>query len=118
MADDSFVSILLQPATPLYLALVFLVGYGVKIYPLVLERINEARRDKAAIDHGLYERLAARCEKLETSEQKCRADLADAVKRIAELEGYMIGTGAAKQDAQRIVSTEREVDARKREEGK
>lgn len=75
--------------------------------PLYLERRNEERRDRAAIDDALYKRMDERVQYLEHREAECQEKLMDAVRRIAELEGYMIGAGKANQEAAGIVAIER-----------
>lgn len=46
--------------------------------------------------------------------EKCRGDLAAAVRRIAELEGYLMGQGRAAQEAAGIVAIERAKDRKER----
>jgi GH24 family phage-related lysozyme (muramidase) len=59
-------------------------------------------------------RLDQRCRRLETAEERCRTELADMTQRVAALEGYNIGKGKARNDAQLIVSAERQIDADKK----
>lgn len=75
--------------------------------PLYLDRRNESRRDRASIEAGQYERMDARVQYLEQREAECQEKLTDAVRRIAELEGYMMGAGKANQEAAGIVAIER-----------
>lgn len=75
--------------------------------PAIMERLNERRRDRAAIEGDQYERMDARLQRLEQSEEECQHKLVDALRRIAELEGYNIGQGMARQEAAVIVATER-----------
>lgn len=84
----------------------------VKEWPNIMARRNEAKRDAAQIAGGMLDRLDKRIQFLEAAEEECRAELASAKGRIAELEGYNIGRGEAKQDAQRMLSAEREADKR------
>lgn len=84
----------------------------------IMGRWNERRRDRAQIEGNQYRQLADRCTWLEAAEEKCRQELADKERRLAKLEGYAEGRGEAYQEAQMIVSTEREIDARKRDSGK
>jgi hypothetical protein len=53
------------------------------------------------------ERYSERLSGVETREQECQRQLTDAMRRIAELEGYMMGQGKARQDAAAIVASER-----------
>lgn len=77
-----------------------------------------SRRGDLLKDQGdEIKRLGERCKRLEAAEEKCRNDLADAKERIATLEGYNIGEGKALNEAQRILSAEREADAEKRAAG-
>jgi hypothetical protein len=89
--------------------------------PAVMARWNERERDKVSERASDFERLREELKRsdernakrddritfLEESEQRCRHDLADALRRLAVLEGYEMGRGKAAQDAQAIVSTER-----------
>lgn len=61
-------------------------------------------------------RLDERCQRLEESEERCREELRDVKDRLAQVEGFMIGQGHARQDAARIVAVERLED--KKGEGK
>lgn len=85
-----------------------------KVWPLVMAKLNEAKRDTATAADALLARYENRVASLEAAEEKCRYDLADAIRRLSELEGYMMGRGEAKQEAQLIVSAERQADAVKR----
>jgi hypothetical protein len=78
--------------------------------PAIMERLNERKRDRASIEGAQYDRMDARVQRLEKQEEECREDLNDARGRIAELEGYMIGQGKARQDAAAIVAVERLTD--------
>lgn len=102
-----FLSVIRAPATPLYIALLFMVAGGFRVWPSIMERINERKRDRAAIEADQYVRMDGRLKHLEEAESRCRDELADAVRRVAELEGYMMGTGKARQDAANIVAVER-----------
>lgn len=52
-------------------------------------------------------RLGERCQRLEGAEERCRTELAEAVKRLSTLEGYEHGQGKARQEAAQIVAIER-----------
>lgn len=82
--------------------------------PAFLGRWNERLRDLSRAKAGDWARLRGeiarldeRCRQIETREEACQHLLTDAVRRIAELEGYNIGQGKARQDAQVILSVER-----------
>ena len=125
MADGSFVSWITSPAPPVWLAFIGLAVLAIRFFPSWKQRWTEARTaDDAIVGNqwsrltGEINRLDGRVKHLEISEERCRIELADAKNRIAELEGYNMGQGKARQEAQAIVSTEREIDARQRKEPK
>jgi len=89
-----------------------------KEWPAIMARRNEARRDTASAADALLARYENRVASLEAAEEKCRFDLTEALRRLGEIEGYMMGRGKASQDAQLIVSAEREIEAAKRDNGK
>lgn len=122
MADGSFATWLTSPAPPVWLAFIGLAVLAIRFFPSWKQRWTEARTaDDAIVGNQLsrlvseIERLSARVNLLEASEERCRSELADAKMRIAELEGYNIGRGEARNEAQRMLSNEREID---REKGK
>lgn len=89
--------------------------------PARKEQHTAAKRSAAEISDGLLERsdarnltLEDRMRHLEEREEECQHKLTDALGRIAELEGYNLGRGRADQDAQRIVSEEREANKQER----
>lgn len=117
MSDGGFAAWLMSPAPPAWAASLVFATLVFKFYPLWKQRWTEARTAEDAITGhqwtrltGEITRLDAEIKMLKQSEQNCREELADAKSRIAELEGYNIGQGKALQEAQRIVSTEREID--------
>lgn len=101
-------------AAPLWLVALIFAVRSFKDWPGIMARWNERQRDRAAIETEQYKRLAERCGKLEEAEEKCRHDLADAVRRIAEVEGFMMGQGKARNDAAAIVAVERLTDRSER----
>ena len=117
------------PTTYSIIALFLLiVGALVKVWPLVKAQLTAARTADDAIVGNQWKRfqdeikrlvervvtVEDKCAKLEESEERCREELADAKGRIAELEGYNIGSGSARQDAARIVAVDRlDKDAKK-----
>lgn len=124
MSDGSFATWLTSPAPPVWLAFIGLAVLAIRFFPSWKQRWTEARTADDAIVGNQWTRLTSeikrldhRVRSLEESEEKCRAELADAKNRIAELEGYNMGRGEARNEAQRIVSAEREADARKRDKG-
>jgi hypothetical protein len=100
---------------PLWAFALILAVRSFKDWPGIMGRWNERQRDRAQINSDQYRQLADRCSSLEKAEEQCRHELADKERRLAKLEGYAEGRGEAHQEAQMIVSTEREIDARKRE---
>lgn len=119
MPDDGLLRILSWPATPLWVvALIVSVG-AFKVWPLIMERVNERLRDREAAKasdwtrlRGEIDRIDGRCQRLEEREEECQRNLADARTRLADLEGYMMGQGEAKQAAQRALSADRMDDAK------
>lgn len=114
----------LLPYGPLWLVAIAMTTVVLRSGPSFLERWNERLRDKDAAKAGDWSRLRGeikrldeRCAQIEEREQECQHNLADALQRIGQLEGYNLGIGEAHQTAQRIVSSERAKDARKKEEG-
>lgn len=97
---------------PLWLIFCTFAVRTVKDWPNIMARRNEAKRDTASAADALLSRYEHRVAALEAAEEKCRDDLGDALRRIAELEGYNMGRGKARQDAQRMLSEERESDRR------
>jgi hypothetical protein len=86
-------------------------------WPRIMERRNERLRDRATIEGDQYARMDARLKRLEVREEECQAKLADALGRLAEVEGFMSGQGMARQDAARIVAVERLTDRNGDKEG-
>ena len=82
--------------------------------PALLDRWLAWRAAKAAEKAADWARLREEVTRLADAEKTCRRELADVTKRLATLEGYNIGRGQAAQEAQRIVSEERERDAKRR----
>lgn len=98
-------------------ALLALLGVALRFLPALVSAFNERRRDRASIEGDQYRRMDERLQRVEASEEECRNDLIDAVGRIAELEGYMMGQGQSRQEAATIVAAERLIDKAK-DEGK
>ena len=110
---------------PLYIVALAVTAVILRSGPGLFERWNERSRDRDAAKAGDWTRLRSeinrlddRCAQIELREQECQRNLTDAIRRIGQLEGYNLGVGEAHQSAQRIVSIERESDARNREDKK
>lgn len=88
-----------------------------RIVPAVMEQLNRGKVDRASIEGQQYERMDARMRRLEESEEECQRQLLDALRRIAELEGYNLGKGQAAQEAAMIVAAERVAEAARKKEG-
>lgn len=104
----------LLPWTPVYIALLGVLVAAWRVLPGIMERINERQRDRAMIEADQYQRMDARLQRLEASEERCRQELADLHAernvdrgRIAELEGYLLGRGVALNEEQRDISAKR-----------
>jgi hypothetical protein len=114
---NSFISWLSSGGAAIWLGFFMLLGWMVRTWPVWKQRVTEAKAGADTIAGnqmarlvGEIGRLAQRVESLEASEERCRTDLADAKMRIAELEGYNMGRGEARNEAQRMLSNERETD--------
>lgn len=125
MANASFVAWLTSPAPPVWAAVITAAVLVFRAYPSLRQRWTEARTAEDSIVGNQWSRLtteigrlAKRIETLEAAEQRCREELADAKNRIAELEGYNMGHGSAMQEAQMIVSAEREADRKDKDRKK
>lgn len=72
---------------------------------------RRARAEHKAAEWGRLlsenKRIDERCIRLETAEERCRAELLDVKGRLAALEGYMAGQGKASQEAAGVVALER-----------
>lgn len=93
-----------------------------KVWPLVMERVNERLRDKETEKHGawtrlhseidrLIERIAeieARCDHLQKEVDECRKREGEWMHRAIAAEAASEGIGEARQAAQRIVSADRQ----------
>lgn len=106
-------------------AWIWVLIYGlrtVKEWPNIMARRNEARRDAAAVHAGDWERLRNevtrahdRIDKVQGELDLCHQERDEWRSRAIAAEAVNLGRGEANQQAQRIVSTERQADARKRE---
>lgn len=99
---------------PLYAVALAVSVVIIRAGPSFMQRWNERLRDLSRAKAGDWSRLRGeiarldeRCRLIESREEDCRRELAGAVGRIAELEGYNAGQGRAAQEAQLIVSAER-----------
>lgn len=122
MGDAGIWGLLRSPGPPLYVAVLIVGVMAWKIYPLVLARILEGRRDRDAAKAGDWSRLRdeitrldARCDHLQREVDECRAREGEWMNRAILAESALLGKGEVKQEAQRIVSAEREIDAAARD---
>jgi septal ring factor EnvC (AmiA/AmiB activator) len=121
MVNGNFAAWITSAAPPAYALLLGCAVLAVRFFPVWKQKWTEARTADDAIVGNQWKRfqeeidrlvhrvadLESKCERLEASEEKCRTELADARRRIAEIEGYEIGRGKADQEAQAIVSADR-----------
>lgn len=109
-----------SPATPLYFVALI---YGIRSWkgapPLILAFV-EWRKTTLAAREADWRRLRDEVQRqgdelreIRINEKDCQHKLINALGRIATLEGYNDGRGEAHQEAQRIVSAERQADAKK-----
>jgi hypothetical protein len=89
-----------------------------KAWPLILERVNERRRDDATAKAGDWERIRAERNELRCLLRECERERSDLLRRAITAEATLLGMGDANQKAQRIVSTERQIDALAKKDGK
>lgn len=75
--------------------------------PAMFQQWIEYRKAKAAEKAADWTRLRDEAIRLGEAEERCRRELVDVVRRLAELEGFMMGKGKARQDAANIVALER-----------
>jgi hypothetical protein len=85
-----------------------------KAWPLILEKLNERRRDIEHAKEGDWSRLREeiirlddRCDHLQHQVDACHEREAEWMRRAISAEAFLAGEGEARQTAQRIVSAER-----------
>lgn len=100
--------------TPAWLAFLVYVVRTVRDWPNVMARWNERLRDKESAKDGDWARLRAeivrldaRCDHLQREVDECREREGVWMQRAIAAEAAHLGAGEAKQEAQRIISTER-----------
>jgi hypothetical protein len=88
-----------------------------RAWPLIMEKINERKRDQHGERSGDWSRLRAeierldgRCDHLQTEVDECREREGEWMKRAIAAEAALLGKGHAQQEAQMIVSKERTKD--------
>lgn len=89
-----------------------------RAWPLILERINERRRDDHTAKAGDWERIRAERNELRCLLRECERERSDLLRRAVQAEATLQGYGEALQQAQNVVSAERLLDAAKRAEDK
>lgn len=92
---------------PIWLAAVTFMVRTVRIWPGIMEQWNTRQRDKENAKSGLMDRYETRLSSLELKEEDCQRKLTDALRRLAQVEGFMMGQGKARQEAANIVAVER-----------
>ena len=95
-----------------------------KGWPSIMARVNERRRDITAEKDGDWTRLRVeiarldeRCDHLQREVDECREREGEWMRRAIAAEAASEGVGDARQNAQRIVSAEREADRREKPDG-
>lgn len=81
------------------------------------QQIHDAKHEDWTRLRDEVSRIDNRCKALEEENHECRQNLAAAIHRIAQLEGYQLGRGQAAQEAQRFESTQRIVDDKVKKDG-
>jgi hypothetical protein len=86
--------------------------------PAILDKWLAWKAAKAAERSADWDRLRAeinrlddRCDHLQGEVDECRRREGEWMQRAISAEAYQLGEGAARQEAQRIISTERQIDA-------
>lgn len=116
MGDRGFLQLLLSAGPPLWVAVMTALVFFWRGSPRILDSITKWIEVRAKIKADLLGGALQRIDRLEISEQRCREELATVTKRLAELEGYNIGSGRARQDAAAYLAAERIKDRDKASE--
>lgn len=112
--DDTALSNIFNAATGVWalVAMVFVALF--RVWPLIMDKLNEQRRDGAAEKAADWTRLRDEVNRLSEAEKQCRRDYAelhrqhmDVIERLTSLEGYMAGQGKASQEAAGVIALER-----------
>jgi hypothetical protein len=118
------VDLLTSPATPLYgmLLIVGVMAWRVSVQglPAIMLAFVERRRVTAAEKAADWDRLRDEVKRqgdeireVRANEQDCQRKLNDALRRLATIEGFQVGRGEGHNEAQVILSAERQADAKK-----
>lgn len=111
MGEDTLLDKIFSSASGVW-AIVCMVAVGLfKAWPLVMERANERRRDSAAEKAGDWERIRAERNELRALLRECEKERVEWQARAVTAEATLLGLGTARQQAQQIVSVERQIDA-------
>jgi uncharacterized protein YlxW (UPF0749 family) len=122
MPNETLLSFFRWSVAPLWVIALTVLGLAVKIYPAILARINERRRDQAAEKAGDWTRLrdevgrlAERVKALEEKVEVCERERDEAKHQLAseragrlEAEAMLMARQRSDQDLQRRLSAERE----------
>lgn len=101
---------LLTADTAAWTATVFFGLLVVRLWssiPQLLDKWLAFRTAKAAEKAADWTRIRDEVIRLSEAEERCRRELADVTRRLAEIEGYELGRGKARQDAANIVALDR-----------
>lgn len=107
MGETGLVRFLASAGPPLWVLVLFVIGYIVRQGPALVSSLAEWVKARATIRGDLLDRAMARLDRLEIRDEECQRALADAVRRIAQLEGYDEGQGRARQEAATYLANER-----------
>jgi hypothetical protein len=84
-----------------------------KSWPLVMDRMNERRRDAASEKASDWDRIRVERNELRCLLRECERERVEWHRRAVQAEATLQGYGDALQKAQEIVATERLIDAKK-----
>lgn len=115
MADGDSLGQIFNPATGVWALVAMAAVTLFKVWPFILERLNEHHRDTVAEKAGDWTRLRDENERLHLQLAECEKVRVEWMRRAITAEATLQGYGNAIQQAQVIVSAERLVEVKKPE---
>lgn len=117
MVEDGLLGKIFSAAAGVW-ALVAMAAVALfRAWPLILERVNERRRDAATEKSGDWDRIRAERDRYHDLLIESEADKIRWMERAITAEATLQGRGDARQEAARIVAIERTLDAAKKNGG-